>query len=78
MLIRCFCLKHKLRLIKTPRRGQDKINGIVHLYANNFTGHHLVAMVDGMVFDIAAPEGMPIKQYQSTFKSKHIREVWTT
>ena len=77
ILIRCYCLKHKLRLIKTPRRGQDKITGIVHMYSDNFKRHHLVAMIDGYVFDIAAPNGMPIKDYQSTFTIKHVREVWS-
>ena len=61
---------------KIPRRGQNKISGIVVMVNVNKTKAHMVAMIDGMVFDTVSPEGTPIDVYQRRVMTKHINEVW--
>src|SRR6266404_855880 len=59
-----------------PRRGQDKITGIVRLISNKKATGHLVYMRDGIVFDSFAPNGMSIKEYQSKQTRCHIQQIW--
>src|SRR5215471_10470385 len=72
-LINAFCYARGLnKVVKIPRRGQDKLTGIVTLYNNNKTQYHCVAMIDGNVFDLVAPEGMHISEYRSRVNCNHI------
>ena len=59
-----------------PRRGQEKISGIVSLISTKTVNRHLVYMKDGIVFDSHYSLGCPIKAYQSRMKQCHIREIW--
>lgn len=70
-----FCRKRGLIQRTVPRRGQEKISGIVSLHSAGARLGHMVVMIDGIVFDAFFPEGIPIKEYQ-TMARKHIRAVW--
>lgn len=59
-----------------PRRGQDKITGIVRMISNKKATGHLVYMKNGIIFDSFAPNGMPIKEYQSKQTKYHIQQIW--
>lgn len=59
-----------------PRRGQDKITGIARLIGSSRIYGHLVYIKSGIVYDILAPNGMPIKDYQKLARSSHITEIW--
>lgn len=63
------------RYPKVPRRGQDKITGIVRLYSSKYSTGHLTWMNRGLVYDIGA-NGMPIAEYQRRFRQKHIEQIW--
>ncbi len=76
ILAQAFCYKRGLKSTLVPRRGQDKITGIVSMHATGTKKGHMVAMIDGIVFDALQPEGMPIKDYQLRYKHSHIRSIW--
>lgn len=59
-----------------PRRGQDRISGIVSMHSAGAKSGHMVTMINGTVFDAFVPEGMLIKEYQSRFCRSHIRCIW--
>lgn len=75
-ITRSFFYKRGLKMVKVPRHGQEKISGVVSMHRNGALKGHLVAMIDGIVFDAFEPEGLPIKQYQLRYKHSHIREIW--
>lgn len=72
-----FCEKRGLIKRSVPRRGQDKISGLVQLHSAGASSGHMVAMIDGYVFDAIFPDGIPIKEYQQRVTRKHIRGVWS-
>ena len=76
VLHNAFCFKRGLKPIPVPRRGQDKITGIVSLHAANAKNGHLVACIDGIIFDAFVPEGMPIAEYRQKFTTSHVRDIW--
>lgn len=76
ILCQAFCYKRGLSPRLVPRRGQDKITGIVSLHSAGASTGHMVAMIDGIVFDADNPNGMPIAQYQTVYHRKHIRAIW--
>ncbi len=70
-----FCRRRGLNNYPVPRRGQDKITGIVSMHSANAARGHMVAMIDGIVFDAFVPEGKPIAEYQKLYRCSHIRKV---
>jgi hypothetical protein len=58
-----------------PRRGQEKINGLVSFHQANRSVGHMVAVVDGHVYDT---DGMvlDIKSYAARY-SYHVRMVYS-
>lgn len=65
-----------VRLQKIPRRGQEKITGIVRMISNKRVSGHLVYMKNGIVFDSFHPQGIPIKDYQSRISKCHVQMIW--
>jgi hypothetical protein len=73
---RKFCERRGMRFTTTiPRRGQHQITGIVSLHSAGAHHGHMVAMIDGVVFDAAFPGGIPIKEYQARVTMRHIRRI---
>jgi hypothetical protein len=70
-----FCARRGLNQYPVPRRGQEKITGVISLHSANARSGHMVCMIDGIVFDAFAPEGIPIREYQSLSRCNHIRKV---
>ncbi len=58
-------LDHGYKPARVPRRGQDKITGIVILRVNSRRMNHLVTMVDGRLYDRFYPYGVSLAQYRA-------------
>lgn len=59
-----------------PRRGQDRITGIVRMISNKRASGHLVYMKNGIVYDSQHLTGLPIKEYQLRHTKCHIQMIW--
>lgn len=68
-------LTGKMPIESCPRRGQEKINGLVSWHRPNTKNGHLTACIDGNIFDTDG-RIYTVKQYRYYYRMS-IRRVWT-
>lgn len=72
-----FAERRGLKANPVPRRGQDKMTGLICLRsgAGSRSGH-MVCVISGLVFD-AFVKGMPIAQYRATHVRGQVFCYWS-
>src|SRR5262245_54492112 len=59
-----------------PRRGQDKITGLVRIKYGMRRMGHLVYMKVGIIFDAFHPNGITLAEYKARHYNVHINMLW--
>ena len=73
-----FLKSHGMVEIPIPRRGQEKMNGIIKTCSkgSKFHAGHVVVVRHGIVFDSIAPDGLPIAEWKARINNNRICEYW--
>lgn len=73
-----FLKSHGMVEMPVPRRGQEKMNGIIRTCSkgSKFYACHVAVVRHGIVFDSIAPDGLPIKEYKKLVRNSRITGYW--
>lgn len=71
-----FMREHGMARFPVPRRGQDKMTGIIQFKYPGRRLRHLAVVRNGLVFETSTPDGMPIKDWKRKFGNPNVTDYW--
>lgn len=61
---------------KVPRRGQEKMSGVIITVNSNHDKGHMAVVRNGYVYDCTSPNGMALPIWRAFVRCKNICEYW--